>query len=264
MLVLGSRGMGGIKRAMWGLVRVEQCSWLAGWLDQGWRLCLAPRDRLRYIHSALPLPPSPSPRPAPLPKRRWAWAPCPITSPATPPPTWWCTRWRRQRRERPAGTPSRRRWRRGSRAAAARRHDAKRTYNAAQTLLRHFVEHAQTSLFCVLPSLLFLLEQSLHCQPHAVLARFDYTFATRIRRAGPPVQSRPHPAVMTVPARPCTIASASAMLPTAARPPVALAKRQAAATLGAMLPLANDSCCSWLQRMGEGSGRCSLGQAAGS
>lgn len=54
------------------------------------------------------------------------------------------------------------------------------------------------------------------------------------------------------------------MLPTAASPLVALTKRQAAATFGAMLPLAKERAWSWLQRIGEGSGRCSLGHVLGS
>lgn len=58
--------------------------------------------------------------------------------------------------------------------------------------------------------------------------------------------------------------SASCMLPTAALPPVALTKRQAASTLGFMLPEAKDMPCSWLQRVGEGRGRRYLGQACGS
>lgn len=69
---------------------------------------------------------------------------------------------------------------------------------------------------------------------------------------------------MMVPAWPCTIRSASWMLPTAALPPVAAAKRQAAATLGAMLPDAKLMLCSWLQVWGEGRGRCSRGQTWGS
>jgi hypothetical protein len=45
---------------------------------------------------------------------------------------------------------------------------------------------------------------------------------------------------------------------------VAATKRQAAATLGAMLPDAKPMPFSWEQRAGDGTGRCSAGQAAGS
>ena len=306
MLVLGSRGMGGIKRAMWGLVRaarlrVRRCPALAvrraaGGTARCHARALAALPRDQALHLSTPAGgPGQRVRLRHQEQRHQRGGPQDGAPRLRRPPE-------AQQRRLASAPAALRRWR-GCRCALSalqrpagprQRHDAQTNTHsaAAQTLLRHFVEHdPETTCGSFLqPTALgsprsLLSSSRSRLSPSrtagltlgrlALLALFATGLTGHVRHSAglsqhsttewqSSAERGPQPAVMTVPARPCRMASASAMPPTAARPPVAAAKRQAAATLGAMLPLANDMRCSWLQGTGEGSGRCSLGQAAGS